>query len=118
MSFGLSILNLYENQLLMYGETDSKMHILAFNPSTGAFIDDIKSLCDHCYCCTSNICRNPMDDDCVQETCARCRKIRSYNINTDEIRTVFNRKRIEALCLGPDNTVLGVEENGFMYQLE
>ena len=118
MSCGLSVLALHESRLLVYGEINWKMHIRIFDQKNGSFIKDIKSHCDHCYCCTSNICRHPVENHCILETCARCRQIRSYNINTGEVHPVFTKKSIDVLCQGPSNTVIGIEKNGYMYQLE
>ena len=81
---------------------------------TGDLINEIPSVCDH-Y--PVRMCKYHQDQDYVFESCAKCKEIRAYNINTAETFTVHKGSKIIRMCEGPAGSLLVVDNNGGIWKL-
>ena len=109
-----------EDYLIVRGtikEDDSvKVINRIFQIATGTVLRDLNSQCNH-QGFISNLCKHPIDEDCVLEACFQCSTVTSYNIKRNAMKIVLNDNKIKAICNGPSNTLLALDETSFTKQL-
>ena len=82
---------------------------------TGNTTAQIASQC-HCRLCP--MMRYPDNPDFILETCARCKVIRRYNINTAESEIVYEGCKPWKVCEGPEGSVFVIDVEGELLLLE
>ena len=82
---------------------------------TGIVIDETMSACKHRY--SHRIIEHPVDPHVILEACMDCKVIRAYDMYTKKVTTVSEGYPFKLLCLGPDCSLLTVDDVGTISNL-
>ena len=78
------------NQVCVQGrDRDIGFYIRWVDRNKGRLIKETKCQCEHDNMLIGCICEHPVDPDVIIETCWKCSKIRSYNMNTGESKDIY-----------------------------
>ena len=88
---------------------DTKMYVKFFNRQNGNVVNEILSSCEHRL--EYIMCQHPADDTCALEICAECETIKSYSANNEEIKVVFEGKKLYPVCPGSGVDLLSLDDN-------